>query len=279
MGMYDTIGDGYQIKCFEVPVWYGREGLGYMGGLLRYFSEGDPVPWRGWSYRFAKNMLIVDENPYEASCGGSSVVHVIRNGRYVKTYEPWEDIPAEEISHAECFVNYNGEILSGIQTKEDLSEYLARYREWFRRQMEGVERSHVHFAKLMVTFRSSRDLSDEEIRAAHEEYDRASGDEMKDAAEALKDLKDNYLPVEKSPLLGTLGAYLEYIEDEKSREDADEERIREVIEAFKIFLTANGMALDAETLKEYIAWNEMPEEEQEKLHETVRLVNEMCEEK
>ena len=66
MGMFDTLGDDYQVKCFNVPCFYYSQynkdykALGYMGGLLRYFGEGYRVPTHTLWYKYSDNFIIID---------------------------------------------------------------------------------------------------------------------------------------------------------------------------------------------------------------------------
>lgn len=85
MGMYDTLGSGDQVKLFSKPFF--SKVLLFSGGDLRYFNEGDPVPYKTWWYNYSENFIAVDAIMPEIYNDDSEYsVHVFRNGCYIKTY-------------------------------------------------------------------------------------------------------------------------------------------------------------------------------------------------
>lgn len=85
MGMYDTLGSGDQVKLFSRPFF--SKVLFFSGGDLRYFNEGDPVPYKTWWYNYSENFIAVDAlMPEFLNDTSEYYVHVFRNGCYIKTY-------------------------------------------------------------------------------------------------------------------------------------------------------------------------------------------------
>ena len=85
MGMYDTL-NGEQVKCFP---WYSfdvspidTEGVvsGHGGGL-KYYGNGDKIPYRSLAYNYGKNFIIFDFNPdFDPNNATSWIAHVIEGG-------------------------------------------------------------------------------------------------------------------------------------------------------------------------------------------------------
>ena len=93
MGMFDEI-NGEQIKTFytafctlaiddpifeksnsELSPWFS-------GGSLKYFKNGDTVPYQTFWYNMGKDFNILDFNDWQ---GDEPIAHIIRDGKVVKT--------------------------------------------------------------------------------------------------------------------------------------------------------------------------------------------------
>ena len=85
MGMYDTL-NGEQVKCFP---WYSFDvmslspegSIGGHGGGLKYYGNGDKIPYRSLAYNYGKNFIIFDFNPdFDPNNATDWIAHVIEGG-------------------------------------------------------------------------------------------------------------------------------------------------------------------------------------------------------
>ena len=130
MGMYDTVGsNGDQIKVFSVPCFYncdhGKNGdvfsMGYIGGLLRNFGKGEPVPTKTLWYRYPDNFMIIDEDRYGEGYG--DICHIIIDGKYYETYDKISDIPEDMMNKIDACFDYTGDRISNIHSTADIKKY------------------------------------------------------------------------------------------------------------------------------------------------------------
>lgn len=124
MGMFDEI-NGEQIKTFytafctlaiDDPI-FGKSNSElspwFSGGSLKYFKNGDTVPYQTFWYNMGKDFNILDFNDWQ---GDEPIAHIIRDGKVVKTINI-SDITEEELQ----FDNYDyNDSKLNIHTKEDL---------------------------------------------------------------------------------------------------------------------------------------------------------------
>jgi hypothetical protein len=59
MGMYDYF-CGEQFKIFNIPVFYGDNGIGNMGGLMRSFSKNSNLPLQTMYYKYPDSFIVID---------------------------------------------------------------------------------------------------------------------------------------------------------------------------------------------------------------------------
>lgn len=123
MGMYDYLGD-YQIKIFNVPIFYELEiygGLGTMGGSLFSYDKGEDLPLQTLWYKYPKNFTILDEDAYEGySDESKQVVHIIKEGKYFDTIL-LEDFDEKDIGQK--VYNYYG-VLLNVKSKQDMYNHI-----------------------------------------------------------------------------------------------------------------------------------------------------------
>lgn len=121
MGMYDTL-NGEQIKFFikpyiMLPDSFSNSSLGFSGGSLNSYDEGDDVPYKTFWYNYSKDFNIIDFFPYDHD---ELIVHMIRDGKNIgiKTL----DKLTEDDFSCKSF-NDRGALMN-IKSTEDIHEYL-----------------------------------------------------------------------------------------------------------------------------------------------------------
>lgn len=129
MSMYDTMGTE-QVKAFP---WYSYDQNASIsnnlilshGGGLRAWKAGDEVPYRSASYNYEKDFAIVDLHPSMASDNPDWLVHIIKDGKYVKTFTP-EDYNAEDedmLSNSNKVIGIYGGTPIKISSIDDIINY------------------------------------------------------------------------------------------------------------------------------------------------------------
>jgi hypothetical protein len=139
MGMYDYLG-GYQVKLFDIPVYYGKEygGIGYMGGSLFSYDQGEELSLQTLWYKYPMNFTILDEDAIEGySEESKQVVHIIKDGKYFNTVD-LKDFDNKYIGHK--VYNYYGTLLN-IKNKQDMYEHIQLKKE-LRQKQDELEKSY-----------------------------------------------------------------------------------------------------------------------------------------
>ena len=267
MGMYDTLGNGSQVKTFEVPVFYfGRDGsagtLGFMGGNLRYYGKGDEVPVRTWWRKMPETFAIVDVSPYY----GEAEFHFIRNGRYEDTYDDVSDVPEDAWEGVSVCFDCWGAPIGGVRDGKSLAEYVSAKKKFFRRVNEIAENDSKACGEFFSWMRDH--AKDGDSLLENEEYARlrtamiaernAHEEKMRNLAEALLGKYES--DWKRNDDFEIFGAYLEELRRWSS--DADpfgmtkEEAFSQVAERFRRRMAENPVSAE-----DFFEWNETPEEE------------------
>ena len=149
MGMYDTI-NGEQVKCFPWVSLYQGE-ISYHGGDLKYYDNGDEVPYKQPHYNYGKNFVILDLNRYPESdyCPYDYILHVIEDGKVKETYT--DEIGDINWSNNKSVVDYYGELLN-IHSSEDILNYIKDQREYWTKREEIRSRWNELFSESMEYF-------------------------------------------------------------------------------------------------------------------------------
>lgn len=135
MGMYDII-NGFQVKCFTVPIYYGRGvfgleefkdyGLGFSGGSLRSYHVGDEVPYKTWWYDYTPDFNVIDAD-------GEETVYKIRNGKVINVKRG--NLRVQDFEGINLCVGYHGTMLH-------IKEY-----EEFRRFFKNIKKFRKIYAE------------------------------------------------------------------------------------------------------------------------------------
>lgn len=126
MGMYDTI-NGEQVKCFPWVSLY-KDAITYHGGDLKYYGDGDEVPYRMPHYNYGKNFVIYDLNLWSNN-ENHFTIHVIEDGKVKATYE--NEMGAINWGKNSYVVSYYGKLLN-IHSDDDLISYRKAYRKYIK---------------------------------------------------------------------------------------------------------------------------------------------------
>ena len=245
MGMFDTITDGYQVKAFPVPCYYGaRDGIGMIGGLLRAFGKGDKVPIHTWWYNYPKNFMIIDMDTFE----GADCYHVIFDGKVFATFDEPEDIPHEVFTNIEMCMDYHG---NPIRKMDDLVELLQFKSETIalNREIDDLWKTFLPKSKRLLELRRKENPNDPAVQEEIEKLiqDRDLEGEMIDAKrKAFWDKWGTPSHDERQQAYETFGMYLDCISDEIVRDEryADPERCKEMLGSFEAFCKKNDIDLD-----------------------------------
>jgi hypothetical protein len=138
MGMYDYLG-GYQIKLFDIPLYYGEYyGLGFMGGQLRGYGKDEELPLQTLWYKYPKDFTILDEDAVEDySDEYKEMVHIIKDSKYFDSV----DLDKFEDKYIKNKVyDYRGSLLN-IKSREDMYNHIKLKSEWKQKQNE-LEKSY-----------------------------------------------------------------------------------------------------------------------------------------
>lgn len=172
MGMYDTI-NYEQVKCFDWVYYHYDEiiknKLNYVGGSLKYYKDGNKVPYKSLLYNYGKNFMILDVRPeYDADLEEANIediidgtyeedkskikfcIHVIRDGKVKASYYADQEIK-EDFSINDCVISYGGTYLN-IHSLEDVFNYVKEQKE----HIENIEtirtKSNEYFKESMSCF-------------------------------------------------------------------------------------------------------------------------------
>ena len=266
MGMYDMLGDGEnQIKAFDVALFYDIDAtpvLGYMGGLLRNFGIGDKVPWRGLSYKYAPDMLILEnyyfaeeENDYE-----EIKIHAIHDGRYVHTYEPWNDISEQEIKDTPCIITSMGQRLA-LHSKDEIRQFFDDTKKMQALRIKTIKKYNPLENELTAKLKKAQ--SDAERKPVLAELNKILSERYEILHAQTDEFAKKYymMTEEQESLLETLGGYIEALSKQKA------ETYPKCLDVFKDFLKKNSLQMDEDLYEKYIIWNVMPIEEQTQFRE------------
>jgi hypothetical protein len=138
MGMYDYLG-GYQIKLFDIPLYYGEYyGLGFMGGQLRGYGKDEELPLQTLWYKYPKDFTILDEDAVEDySDEYKEMVHIIKDSKYFDSV----DLDKFEDKYiGDKVYDYRGSLLN-IKSREDMYNHIKLKSEWKQKQNE-LEKSY-----------------------------------------------------------------------------------------------------------------------------------------
>ena len=158
MGMYDTLicsgGNGNQIKIFPLAIFYPNDmgdsfHIGFMGGNLRYFSQGDDVPYKTLSYKYPKNFIAVDACEFDEP--KDFIVHFFKDGKFEQTIEsmyvsdPHKALSDINFSDYLCgeevfAVDYHGNRIHNIHCAKDIEDYSSSIT-LYRKAMSNVYKS------------------------------------------------------------------------------------------------------------------------------------------
>lgn len=245
MGMYDVLGDGHQVKFFDVPLFYYSENkastgvhmLGFMGGNLRYFGKGDVVPSRTWWRRPPRNFSIVDLSPF----GEETEVSFVIDDRYVDTYEILDLVPNDLLERSEAFYDKWGTRIGGITDKASLIEYAEKYFEYARKYDE-IGKSYFAASREFFDFmgknreRGDALVEDQTYVSLQKRLDEASK-RFDSEKERLKErLLGKFLlssPDAEERTFDTFGAYLEVMRKESEPERRSQKEREAVLTALK----------------------------------------------
>lgn len=109
--MYDMM-NGFQIKCFCVPVFYDKQVV-YSGGQLDSYANGSKVPLKTLYKIYPNDFIIVSDDS----------IHFIENGKVLKSVakEDYCMVTNEELKDLKCF-NSNGDEIN-VSSIEDFNCY------------------------------------------------------------------------------------------------------------------------------------------------------------
>lgn len=276
MGMYDVLGDGSQVKTFDVPVFYfGRDGqegqLGFMGGNLRCYAKGDEVPVRTWWRKFPETFAILDVSPYY----GEAEFHFIRDGRYEDTYDAVSDVPEDAWKGVSACFDAWGNPIGGVSDGRTLAEYASAKREYFRKFDEIVSNRSSAARAFFSWMREHAEEGDSALKNPEYERLRRAMTEERLAEEAeIRRLQESllakYEPDEKEDDRFVLfGGYLGVLKRWSSGDGpfgmTREEAFSQASGAFRQMLKKNPTSVE-----DFFEWNETPEEERREIESLIK---------
>ena len=156
MGMYDTI-NGEQVKCFPWVSFY-EGAVTYHCGDLKYYNNGDKVPYRMPHYNYGSNFIILDYNRFPESnyCdydfyihSNQDVLNFIKSQRdYIskreEIYNHWNELLKEMTEYAAGIVLFKKDSEERILRQQKINEIHSLMREeerHFQPEMEALNES------------------------------------------------------------------------------------------------------------------------------------------
>ena len=231
MGMYDTFEGGFQVKCFGIPVFYWSSGhqysktaggsekesgikerfLGEMGGLLRYFRKGDPVPWKAWNYVLPDSFLIISstENilgsrPFDPETGE---FHAVEDGIYVGSWESIRQVPGKYLSLPK--IGYYRERIKGVNSYEDFIDFNTKDHEISEERIRAARELRKYWKPFETALRDQTYPEDKKIEA-YKKYNEESRMVFAKCQDMMDTFDGKYydtLPVEEQ-FFQNFGGYL-----------------------------------------------------------------------
>lgn len=278
MGMFDTLGDDYQVKCFNVPCFYYSQynkdykALGYMGGLLRYFGEGYRVPTHTLWYKYPDNFIIIDTSYWDYSEEVNDsyyLLHIIKKNRYIETVTNVSDLtkhylePIKTIDYYGDYINFDSTTLK--QQVEDIEVYI---KEDLRIQKEKIVIIDKYrdvsdrFINLLKNKKDVKNLEeDTEYIEVKKKYDESYKFEQEELRALTNDFNTKYhcnddtivdgIVYKRLLLLQDVGGYIQLHGEYKKNTYIENDKKKALCQEFKRRVEDNKVSIE-----EYIDWNQ-----------------------
>lgn len=280
MGMYDTLGDGYQVKTFSIPCFYhsaGREKfmdreLGFMGGLCRYFGTKDKLPLKEWWQIYPDNFMIIDYDMYYD--GTDNVIHVILNGKYSATYEDIDDIPESCFEQCHNYYGYYGDEVVNVNSKEKMKEYFGNLKLYYAEFDIIRSKYNKYFKSYIEALKKCKDeiyKNSEEFKSIEKEYKENNKKEQ----EEITAIKEKYIVqylTKNEPYSATelFGGYLDCLKkylERKNMNVQDYEKLNALIREFNELREKTNV-----TLEDFYNWYQPDEANRKEIDELMNYV-------
>lgn len=259
MGMYDTIGNGYQVKLFSIPVCSPTKinhekvsSVYCMGGNLRYYNYGDVLPLKTWWYQYPENFVMIDTDDYE-----ETVFHVVREGRlFASLSSPAELTSALESHRIDGFYDYYGNEITGMNSILDIYEYLKISKELREIQikyavMAGQYRKDM-YAVLQKKNRTDED--EKEIEKLQKKIEEVKELEEKENSPIWTHFKEKFCQHSEHSIFERYGMYLDCIAWEMTREKKND-YYKFLVKEFNDYISQNQIHVE-----DYFSWLDPSEE-------------------
>lgn len=264
MGMYDTIGDGEQIKCFYVPYFCPRRGnqkhgsIAYSGGSLNYYPKGSLLPYKTLWYKHPEDFLIIDTTDDDFGYDVPPAIHIVQQGRYQNTTSKIVEIPDEMFKSEVHCIDYHGERIYNIFSKETLQEYLTQKHQMNRARLEILDKYQPITAKFFNDMKENRNnpAIAENLFLNYKENIQKEHDELYVIEEPFTTKYRKETPHDEA-VLETFGAHLDIYHNYLTLNTIPKDDIVDVCLSLRDCIDENPTL----SLDEFFDWNETPTEQ------------------
>lgn len=242
--MYDTL-NGHQIKTFP---WYSCECntafpddipiISHAGGLMAYHT-GDSLPFRSVSYNYTPDFAILDIHPDNEYLDW--MVHIVKNGKYVKTFSSIDYLPSDEATLKESkmvigmyggnnmkirsiddIVKYKEELAEmtskSDKIRENLSVILVKMRE-STKELESCEKGSEKYVKIKENLDAIDKEYEAEVKRRNPELDKILNDFRAKWFDPVSEEEEDYFLFGKYLQAGMTAMSMKRVEDINSNDD------------------------------------------------------------
>lgn len=285
MGMYDTF-NGELEKVFP---WYTFSDtfnqIDGHGGNLKYYGNGDNIPYRSLSRNYTKNFIILDIDVFEfLGCQSEHecIMHIIEDGILRKTVYPSEfsENINGYISSANYIISGYGEFIGNIHSVDDVYKYKNDLKIQALEKQESNRCRQIALSQILHELRELKDIKEntkeyKEKIAAINEMQKNLDEQSKAAESKIKKINEKFFRLwgidnEEYHMYENFGMWIEAgifilnaIERYQKSNEEYVKKYRKNLECYQASLKKQfeNQLDDEEFLKGYIKWAEITADE------------------